>query len=637
MTITHDTFRRAEAMLLAASIPGADALTSVIALALETMAPPPHLDDAGVPEPVTISVAELAERLGWAQETIETSLVHASEELRDILGFRLFSHEAAEGEESVYTGTSTPTRVRLAGQLTSILHGRALRCVARDDPQALTVDTKSMAMLDLVACCSETGGAFLLREAEVADERDAELKAIAATIADHHRIVGEVVVAGTLGQVEDRISPAAAILSAVLHGASVLLLTDVLFDPPAEGVDEDSFDDVERASRRKVRTWQPTAPGERTLHLLPHVPIAVLIPVPRDIVLSPRTASCFVTAIGPLRRDRGAAVATMQKLAGGRLGDAVAERLVDLWDGRSDLARTSLGAVDRMIEGPLPRASWRRRKRAIRPDDDERILSCAYSTTVEAMAVGIAPHVWAPIKRQNRPPPRRFHRELFVSEPSEAFLFSERLRQISGVRILLSGVPGTGKTMAAAHVAEHVLGMKCRDLRMSEVLFHRLGALERAIAGAFREAREEGAVLIVDEADSIAQDRGSASPNAFHLVTAMTNSLLLEFDRHDFPVVLCTNYADRLDPAIRRRMDLAFEVKALPEDRETLAFRLLLELDPPGNFPEMGETVVSDYVAAARVLQLQGGGAEAAREAIVRARNVRLGRHETKGRRKIGF
>lgn len=205
------------------------------------------------------------------------------------------------------------------------------------------------------------------------------------------------------------------------------------------------------------------------------------------------------------------------------------------------------------------------------------------------------------------------------------------------MRILLSGVPGTGKTIAAAHVAEHVLGMKCRDLRMSEVLFHRLGALERAIAGAFREAREGGAMLIIDEADSIAQDRGSASPGAFHLVTAMTNSLLLEFDRHDLPIVLCSNHTDVLNAVIRRRMDLAFEVKALPEDRETLAFRLLLELDPPGNFPEMGETVVSDYVAAKRVLMLQGGGAEAAQEAIVRARDVRLGRHETKGRRKIGF
>ena len=188
------------------------------------------------------------------------------------------------------------------------------------------------------------------------------------------------------------------------------------------------------------------------------------------------------------------------------------------------------------------------------------------------------------------------------------------------MRILLSGEPGTGKTAAAAHVATEVLGMATRDLRMTQVLFHRLGALERAIAAAFREAREQGAVLIIDEADSIAQDRGSASSNSVHLVTAMTNSLsVLELDRHTLPVIFCTNHADRLDPAIRRRVDLAFEVRPIPDDREALAARLLLALDLPDGVPAMGGTVVADYVSAKRVLQLQGGDLDAAMAAIVRA------------------
>ncbi len=51
----------------------------------------------------------------------------------------------------------------------------------------------------------------------------------------------------------------------------------------------------------------------------------------------------------------------------------------------------------------------------------------------------------------------------------------------------------------------------------------------------------------------------------------------------------------------------------------------------------MGGTVIADYVGAKRVMQLQGGDADAAVAAIVRARDVRLGRYEQKARRRIGF
>ena len=457
-----------------------------------------------------------------------------------------------------------------------------------------------------------------------------------ATIANYPRVGNVVMPASTS---KDRVLPAAAILCAVLHGAGALVLTVPLFDTPVGGLDDDtSFDEHEQPRRASAPPWHPSTGGARALTLLPQVPIAVIVPVARDIVLAPSAATVFVTAIGPLRRDRVAATANVHALANGRLSEAVAERLVDLWDARSDRARTSLDAVERIIAGPTTVSAWRRgKRRAFIRGDDAKIDAMAFSAMTEAMAVGLAPHVWAPSKRQDKAPFIRFYRELFVSEPHESFLFSHRLREIPGVRILLSGESGSGKTAAAAHVATEVLGMATRDLRMSEILYHRLGALERAIAAAFREAREQGAVLIIDEANSIAQDRGSASANSVHLVTAMTNSLLLELDRHTLPIVLCTNYSDRLDAAIRRRVDLAFEVRPIPDNREALAARLLLGLELPTNVPAISGTVIADYVSARRVLQLQGSGADAAAAAIVRARDVRLGRYEQKARRRIGF
>ena len=59
------------------------------------------------------------------------------------------------------------------------------------------------------------------------------------------------------------------------------------------------------------------------------------------------------------------------------------------------------------------------------------------------------------------------------------------------------------------------------------MLFYWLGALERAIAAAFPQACERSAVLIIDEADSLVQDRATASPGSLHLVTAITNTILI--------------------------------------------------------------------------------------------------------------
>ena len=268
MFISNTAFRRAEAMLNAANIGSADALMSVIALALETMAPPQHPGEAGIPNPISIRVTRLAERLGWNSETIVSSLLHASEEIRANLGFRLFSHDLAEGEETgAYTSTTTPIRVRLSGQLTSILCGTALHPVGREDPQALALDGPAMAALDLVACCVESGGgAFLLRETETAGDRVAELHAITATIANHPHVYGNVVITGPASTVQNRDSPAAAILSAVLHGAGAIVLTDPLFDQPSGGLGDeaDTFDENDQprgGARNPLATFQSRREG----------------------------------------------------------------------------------------------------------------------------------------------------------------------------------------------------------------------------------------------------------------------------------------------------------------------------------------------------------------------------------------
>ena len=120
--------------------------------------------------------------------------------------------------------------------------------------------------------------------------------------------------------------------------------------------DEESFDENDQPSRRAASAWRPSISGERALALLPHVPIVVVVPVARDIVLAPYAAAAFVTALGPLRRDRVAAAASIRTLAARRLSEAVAERLVDLWDARSERARTSCIGVAASTSSSLSRS-----------------------------------------------------------------------------------------------------------------------------------------------------------------------------------------------------------------------------------------------------------------------------------------
>ena len=639
--ITTKTFRAAEQMLLAANISSADALVTVIAAALETMSPTPFPEEARKPDSIVLRLATLAERLGWDHSAALDQMRRVNSAILAELGFSIGDGEILDNEASTeqptVTSASTTVDITLSATFSAILRGTGLIPITADDRRVMTVDAGSSAVIELVSRIAVVGGALLYREAETADERVSELMTVAATIAAGTTFTGRVVVHDRSDAGRLRVPPTAALLEAVLHDANVLLTTDDLL-MPQDGVHDSVADDEFNDINSKVTTsWRGLKPEAVSLSVfLPHVPIAVIVPISGDAVLSPGAATAFVTALGPLRRDRAAAGACLRDMAEDRLSDAVADRLVDLWDGRAERALTSLGAISRMIDDkPLPGSTRNdSRKRQASPDPH---ISEAYSAMAEVMVRGLAPHVWSPVTLQPKAKSPTFYRELFVCDPPAELLFSEQLRDEPGVRILLVGPPGTGKSAAASHIASTVLGMPNFDLKAADVLFHRLGSLERAITAAFRQARERSAVLIIDEADSLVQDRATASQSSLHLVTAITNTILIELDRHPMPVILATNFGDRIDPAVKRRLDFTFEVKPIPEDREIRALRLLLDLDPPDDFHGFGgDTVISDYAGAKRVLRIRGGGADAAVSAVRRARDVRLGR-QGQGTRRIGF
>jgi AAA+ superfamily predicted ATPase len=75
--------------------------------------------------------------------------------------------------------------------------------------------------------------------------------------------------------------------------------------------------------------------------------------------------------------------------------------------------------------------------------------------------------------------------------------------------VCLYGPPGTGKTAWAKHLADR-MGAPMRAARASDLLDCFLGGTEKNIADLFAAARDERALLFLDEADSFLQDRTRA-------------------------------------------------------------------------------------------------------------------------------
>jgi len=129
------------------------------------------------------------------------------------------------------------------------------------------------------------------------------------------------------------------------------------------------------------------------------------------------------------------------------------------------------------------------------------------------------------------------------------------------------GAPGTGKTALAEHIAK-ALDKPLIIKQASDLMSKYVGETEQNMAAMFKEAENEKAVLLLDEADSFLQDRRGAQRT--YEVTEV-NEMLQGMERHNGIFICTTNLLDSIDQAALRRF--TFKIKfmpLMPAQRETM-------------------------------------------------------------------
>lgn len=126
-------------------------------------------------------------------------------------------------------------------------------------------------------------------------------------------------------------------------------------------------------------------------------------------------------------------------------------------------------------------------------------------------------------------------------------------------RLCLYGPPGTGKT-AFGHWLAAQLDMPLLVKRASDLMSAYLGETEQAIARAFRQATQDGAVLLIDEVDSFLQDRRGAQRS---WEVSQVNEMLTQMEAFAGVFIASTNLMGQLDQAALRRFDLSVKFNYL--------------------------------------------------------------------------
>ncbi len=192
--------------------------------------------------------------------------------------------------------------------------------------------------------------------------------------------------------------------------------------------------------------------------------------------------------------------------------------------------------------------------------------------------------------------PTLLHADLDPVELAEQ-LVSGSERKFS---MCLQGPPGTGKSAYVRYLADR-LGMEVLFRRASDLLSPYVGMTEQRIALAFDMARDTGAFLVFDEADSLLRDRQNAH---YSWEVSQVNEMLTWMESHPLPFACTTNFGSSLDAASTRRFLFKISLDYLNQDQSRLAFGKWFGQEAPPTLDRVQELTPGDFEVVRRKTRL---------------------------------
>ena len=128
----------------------------------------------------------------------------------------------------------------------------------------------------------------------------------------------------------------------------------------------------------------------------------------------------------------------------------------------------------------------------------------------------------------------------------------------AGVRALFKGPSGTGKTLAARHLAAEI-GRPLYRVDLAAIVSKYIGETERNLERVFEAAESLDILLLIDEGDALMAGRTGVSNATDRYANLETNYLLQRLESYAGILVVTTNAPERIDAAFARRMDVTLE------------------------------------------------------------------------------
>jgi SpoVK/Ycf46/Vps4 family AAA+-type ATPase len=216
----------------------------------------------------------------------------------------------------------------------------------------------------------------------------------------------------------------------------------------------------------------------------------------------------------------------------------------------------------------------------------------------------------------------------------------EALQRRGHGTLCFHGLPGSGKTALAEHIAS-ALQRPLMIRQTADIASKYVGETEQAMARMFETAEADGAVLLLDEADSFLRSRRRAER---HYEVTEVNQMLQGMERFGGVFICTTNLFDDLDEAALRRFTFKIRFHALTAPQRERMFvaealagdAALLTAEQRARLAALDLLVPGDFAAVRRQVDILGTAFEAD-EFLSQLEGEHRLKPEVRQRRGIGF